>query len=132
MKLSVLTGLILVFVYSCSEIEKDCMCTQEFRGYAVVVTDTLGVPADSLSVTIKDQNGNILDVEQEQFDPEDGKYTVLTDSFTQLFCTCETPGKIYFSATDGNRTAYGEFMFNTDECKCHINKVSGPDTLIIR
>ena len=96
MKLSVLTGLILVFVYSCSEIEKDCMCTQEFRGYAVVVTDTLGVPADSLSVTIKDQNGNVLDVEQEQFDPEDGKYTVLTDSFTQLFVPVKLLGKFIF------------------------------------
>jgi hypothetical protein len=49
-----------------------------------------------------------------------------------MFCSCTAPEKIYFSATDGSKITSGEFMFNTDECKCHINKVSGPDTLVLR
>lgn len=121
-----------LITFSCSEIDKDCLCTEEFRSYLVTVVDTLGTPVDSLDVTIKDKDGDELDVQQEQYFLDDGKYTVLNDSFTHIMCTCGTLQKIYFSATNGSRIATGEFMFNTDECKCHINKVSGPDTLVIR
>lgn len=116
---------------SCSEIDKDCICTEEFRSYLVTVVDTLGIPVDSLNVIIKDKDGDELDVQQDQYFLDEGKYTVLNDSFTHIMCTCGTPQKIYFSATDGSRTANGEFLFNTDECKCHVNKVSGPDTLLL-
>ena len=121
-----------LITFSCSEIDKDCLCTEEFRSYLVTVVDTLGTPVDSLNVIIKDKDGDELDVQQEQYFLDEGKYTVLNDSYTHIMCTCGTPQKIYFSATDGSRIATGEFMFNTDECKCHINKVSGPDTLVIR
>ena len=117
---------------SCSEIDKNCLCTEEFRSYLVTVVDTLGIPVDSLNVIIKDKDGDELDVQQDQYFLDEGKYTVLNDSFTHIFCSCGTPQTIYFSATDGSRTANGEFLFNTDECKCHVNKVSGPDTLVIR
>jgi len=116
---------------SCSEIDKNCLCTEEFRSYLVTVVDTLGIPVDSLNVIIKDKDGDELDVQQDQYFLDEGKYTVLNDSFTHIFCSCGTPQTIYFSATDGSRIATGEFMFNTDECKCHVNKVSGPDTLLL-
>lgn len=124
--------LISITVFSsCSEIDKDCLCTEEFRFYLVSVVDTLGNPVDSLTITIKDKDGDELDVQQDQYFLDEGKYTVLNDSFTHIFCSCGTPQTIYFSATDGNRTANGEFLFNIDECKCHVNKVSGPDTLLL-
>lgn len=126
------TILILLVVNSCSDLEEDCVCTEEYRTYIVTVVDTLGVPVDSLIVTIKDKDGDELDVQQEPFYLDEGKYTVLNDSFTHIMCSCGTPQIIYFSATDGNRTATGEFMFNTDDCKCHINKISGSDTLVLR
>jgi hypothetical protein len=125
--------LIISFTFlSCSTVDEDCMCTMEYRYTLVTVVDTLGVPVDSLTITIKDKDGDELDVHQETNTFGAGKYTVLSDSFTHIMCTCGTPQQIYFSATDGNRVANGEFMFNTDECKCHINKVSGPDTLVLR
>ena len=117
---------------SCSTIDKDCLCTEEYRFFLVTVVDTLGVPIDSLNVTIRDKEGDELDVAQDPHPFGAGKYTVLNDSFIQMFCACGTPQTIYFSATDGIRTANGEFMFNTDDCKCHITKVSGPDTLLLR
>lgn len=123
---------IITLFYCCSEIDTDCICSEEFRSYLVTVVDTLGAPVDSLNVTIKNKYGDELDVKQDPYFFDDGKYTVLNDSFTQLFCSCGTTQKIYFSATDGSRNASGEFMFNTDKCKCHINKVSGPDTLILK
>ena len=118
--------------YSCSTIEKDCLCTAEYRFYLVTIVDTLGVPVDSLAVTIKDKDGGELSVQQETNIFGAGKYTVLTDSFAKMFCSCGTPGKIYFTATDSIRTASGEYFFNTDECKCHINKISGQDTLVLK
>lgn len=132
MKFIFLVIFILLVVNSCSEVDNDCICTQEFRSYLVTVVDTLGVPVDSLTVTIKDKYDDDLDVQQEWHPFGAGKYTVLNDSFTQMFCACGTTQKIYFSATDESRIANGEFMFNTDECKCHINKVSGSDTLVLR
>lgn len=132
MKTLLILLLLIIGLVSCSTVEEDCMCTEEYRFYLVTVVDTLGVPIDSLTVTIKDKDGDELDVAQDPHPFGAGKYTVLNDSFTQMFCSCTIPEKIYFSATDGNRVAAGEFLFNTDECKCHINKVEGPDTLVLR
>ena len=132
MKNLLILFLSVIVLFSCSTVDKDCLCTEEYRFFLVTVVDTLGVPVDSLTVTIRDKDGDELDVVQESYAFGPGKYTVLNDSFTQMFCVCGTSQKIYFSATDGNRIAEGEFLFNTDECKCHINKVEGPDTLVLR
>ena len=132
MKNLLILFLSVIVLFSCSTVDKDCLCTEEYRFFLVTVVDTLGVPVDSLTVTIRDKDGDELDVVQESYAFGPGKYTVLNDSFTQMFCVCGTSQKIYFSATDGNRVAAGEFLFNTDECKCHINKVEGPDTLVLR
>jgi hypothetical protein len=132
-QINLVSCLIIAFIFaSCSTVEDDCMCTMEYRFYLVTVVDTLDVPVDSLIVTVRDKDGDELDVQQESSIFGAGKYTVLSDSFTHIMCTCGTSQAIYFAATDGSRIANGEFMFNTDECKCHINKVSGPDTLVLK
>ena len=132
MKNLLILFLSVIVLFSCSTVDKDCLCTEEYRFFLVTVVDTLGVPVDSLTVTIRDKDGDELDVVQESYAFGPGKYTVLNDSFTQMFCSCTTPERIYFSATDGSRIATGEYLFNTDNCKCHINKVEGPDTLVLR
>lgn len=132
MKTILILFIFVIVAVSCSTVDEDCMCTMEYRYTLVTVVDTLGVPVDSLTVTIKDKDGDELDVQQESSLFGAGKYTVLTDSFTHIMCACGTPQQIYFSATDGSRIANGEFMFNTDECRCHINNVSGPDTLVLK
>ncbi len=132
MKIFLLSFLLIISVVSCSSVDEDCMCTEEYRFFLVTVVDTLGIPVDSLDVIIRDKDGNELDVVQESYPFGPGKYTVLNDSFTQMFCTCGTSEKINFSATDGSRVATVEFLFNTDKCKCHINKVEGPDTLVLK
>lgn len=107
MKTLLILLLLIIGLVSCSTVEEDCMCTEEYRFYLVTVVDTLGVPIDSLTVTIKDKDGDELDVAQDPHPFGAGKYTVLNDSFTQMFCSCTIPEKIYFSATDGNRVAAG-------------------------
>ena len=132
MKITIVSFLLIIAIISCSEVDNDCICTEEFRSYLVTVVDTIGVPVDSLNVTIRDKDGDELNVVQDPHPFGAGKYTVLNDSFTQMLCYCPTAEEIYFSATDGNRVAVGEYLFNTNKCRCHINKVSGPDTLVIR
>lgn len=132
MKNLLILFLSVILFFSCSTVDEDCLCTEEYRFFLVTVVDTLGVPVDSLNVTIRDKDGDELNVVQDPHPFGAGKYTVLNDSFTQMLCSCPTAEKIYFSATDGNRIAAGEYLFNTDKCRCHINKVSGPDTLVIR
>jgi hypothetical protein len=131
MKFIFTTILILLVVNSCSDLEEDCICTEEYRTYLVTVVDSLGFPVHSLDVAIKDKDGDELNVQQDPYYLGTDKYTVLNDSFTHIMCTCGSPQVIYFSATDGIRTANGEFSFNTDKCRCHINKISGPDTLVL-
>lgn len=132
MKIFLLSFLLIISVVSCSTFDEDCMCTEEYRFYLVTVVDTLGVPVDSLTVTIRDKDGDELGVRQENqiFGP--GKYTVLDDSFTSMFVSPNIPEKVTFTATDGARIATGECFFSTDECRCHINKVEGPDTLVLK
>jgi hypothetical protein len=124
--------LILLAINSCSDLVEDCICTEEYRTFLVTVVDTLGFPVDSLDVAIRDKDGDELNVQQDPYYLGTGKYTVLNDSFTHIMCTCGSSQAIYFSATDEIRTANGIFSFNTDKCRCHINKISGPDTLVLK
>ena len=124
--------LLVIAIASCSTVDEDCMCTEEYRFFLVTVVDTMGVPVDSLTIMIKDKDGDELDVQQQDqiFGP--GKYTVLDDSFTKMFVSPAVSEKVTFTATDGTRNVTGEYLFNTDKCRCHINKVSGLDTLVLR
>ena len=132
MKTGIFIFLILLTSVSCSVLDDNCLCTDEFCYYTVTVVDTLGVPVDSLTVSIKDKNGNKLDVNQPGYIFNPGVYVVLDDSFINMFEFTERAEKVFFSATDGERIAQAEYLFNSDRCRCHVNKVSGPDTLVLK
>lgn len=123
---------ISLFLISCSVLEDDCLCTTEYRYYLVTVVDTLGAPVDSLTVSVKDKNGSELNISQENQIFGSGNYIVFNDSFTSMFVSVTDTEKIIFTAADGVRNVIGEYLFDTDRCRCHINKISGPDTLVIK
>jgi len=54
----------------------------------------------------------------------------MTDGYQNDFSI--RPGKIFFTGTKNNLEVTGEYLFNTDECRCHVNKVAGPDTLVLK
>jgi hypothetical protein len=121
-------SLCLLFVYSCSEGE-DCPCTMEFRMITVVVVDTSNNLVLGLTTTVKDDSGKVYNVYNDpQFFP--GHYTVMDDNYTQELTT--QPKRFLFTGVKDSLTVNGEFFVNTDKCKCHVEKVSGPDTLILR
>jgi hypothetical protein len=59
-----------------------------------------------------------------------GFYTVLTDNAThELSLAGDT---VLFRAQNSLHLIERSYVFNTDDCHCHIHKVSGPDTIIVR
>lgn len=132
MKIFLFSFLLIISVVSCSTVDKDCICTEVFVTSTVLIIDNNGVPIDSLSVTVKDKDGNKLNIEQDFFQFVPGRYIVLNDGFLNLLCGKLLPQKFFFSATDGSKTVSAEYFFHTDDCCCHISKVEGPDTLVLR
>jgi hypothetical protein len=123
--------ILLLACQACSEDTPDCMCTEEFRMYFVVVTDSLGIPVDSLQTVITNDHGKNYDFGNYLPPPYLlGAYLVMTDGYQNDFST--TPGRILFSGNKESKEVTGEFYFNTDKCRCHIYKISGPDTLILK
>jgi hypothetical protein len=101
----------------------------EFRMITVVVVDEMNVPVLGLATTVKDDSGKVYDVYN---DPLifPGHYTVMDDNHTSELNT--QPKRFIFTGVKDSLTVNGEFFINTDECRCHVEKVSGPDTLILR
>lgn len=123
---------ILISTISCSTVDKNCICTEVFVTSTVMIIDSNGFPVDSLSITVKDRDGNNLNIEQDFYRFVPGRYIVLNDGFLNLLCEKLMPQKFFFSATDGSRTVSAEYLYHTDDCCCHISKVAGPDTLVLR
>jgi hypothetical protein len=118
----------LIFICSCTD-DDDCPCTMEFRMITVVVVDTLNNLVLGLTTTVKDDSGKVYDVYNDPtFFP--GHYTVMDDNYTRELTI--HPKRFLFTGVKDSLTVNGEFFINTDECKCHVKKVSGPDTLILR
>ena len=127
----VIASIPLILWKQCSDEPNDCICTEEFRMYFVVVVDTLGNPVDSLQTTIKNEQGKEYDFGE--FEPPPylmGAYFVMTDGYQNDFS--HGAGKIFFKGAKNNLEVTGEYLFNTDKCLCHVYKVVGPDTLVLK
>ncbi|MBU2444414.1 MAG: hypothetical protein KJ666_02410 [Bacteroidetes bacterium] len=127
--ITMLTLLILVLLNSCSSIDNSCICTQEFRMYTVLVIDNTNQPVDSLNVEIKNVKTGRLYLFLEKIYLGKGVYQVMNDSYTKEFT--QWPEKVLFKGTKNGAVIESEYFFNTDECKCHVYKISGKDTLVI-
>lgn len=127
----VIASIPLILWKQCSDEPNDCICTEEFRMYLVVVVDTLGNPVDSLQTTIKNEQGK--DYAFGEFEPPPylmGAYFVMTDGYESDFRSGSK--KIFFKGTKEEKEAAGEYEFKTDKCLCHVYKVAGPDTLVLK
>ena len=127
----ILLFLPILLFYSCDDEYPDCVCTEEFRMYLVTVVDSLGNPVDSLITTITNYRGkeySFVGFTPPPFMP--GAYFVMTDSYQNDFST--SPGKIFFKGVKNTLEVTGEYLFNTDKCRCHVYKIAGPDTLILK
>ena len=127
----VITSIPLILWKQCSDEPNDCICTEEFRMYFVTVVDSLGNPVDSLLTTITNNRGKEYGFGGYTPPPlMPGAYFVMTDGYQDDFGL--SPGKIFFKGIKNNLEVTGEYLFNTDKCRCHVYKVAGPDTLVLK
>lgn len=117
----------IVLLPSCMRDSDECICTKEFRTVTVYVIDDMNNPVENLVTTIMDENGKEYGLSEPPFFT--GYYSVMTDVYVNDFTI--HPKKILFEGIKDSLTVNAEFFINTDECNCHINKVSGPDTLVL-
>lgn len=125
--LSSIIFLLLLFP-SCSDIN-DCACTMEFRMITVLVVDEMNDPVSGLNTTVKDESGRTFGFLHDPFFFP-GYYTVMDDNYTREFSPI--PKLILFTGIKDSQSVSADFFINTDDCHCHIEKVSGPDTLVLR
>ena len=104
-----------------------CVCTEEFRTETVVVVDSAGVPLDDVQVTVRRLAGDsVLAVPQNPV-LGSGVYAVIDDGFKDAL---SPSGEIIrFHGVRGSEMVQADFMMGVDDCRCHILKISGPDTL---
>lgn len=128
---------ILVFTvvsFSCSVDQKDCVCTQEYRSYSIMIVNGNHQPVDSLVtwVTDKDSQTVYRTDSSSLLDPyhTPGRYIVLTDGEIKYFSS--GPGMVIFHASNQKYNVVETFTFSVDDCRCHLQKVSGPDSTIVQ
>lgn len=113
-------------------ISNDCdvVCTNEFRSIFTTVVDTNGQTVELYSAsTVRNSTQEV--VYSYQFDSTvitNGIYTVMNDGYQkQLKNQVDT--FTFTGITNDNRMVEGQFVISAD-C-CHINKVSGQDTIVL-
>jgi len=120
--------LLSILVSSCATLDtNDCICTMEYRSIQVNIVDQKNNPVDSVAVTVT----KVSDGKMYHWDLQDinhlGLYNVMTDSYTRDFST--TPDTLRLLAEKREAKSSAVFLISTDDCHCHIQKISGPDTL---
>jgi hypothetical protein len=99
-----------------------------------MIADSSHRPIDSLVTWVTDKKSLVVyrtdssHVRGVSFDP--GRYVVLTDGETKYFGSI--PETVMFHASDREHNIAESFAFYVDDCRCHLAKLSGPDSIIVR
>ena len=127
----IIFGLSIFLCTQCSDEQCDYLCTTEFRTYLVTVIDTLGNPVDSLHTKVINSRGKEFNFDGITPPPNlVGKYLVMADRYKKDFTTRQE--SVIFTGNKNGHEVSAKFFFNTDECRCHVYKVFGPDTLVLK
>lgn len=110
---------------------RDCACTEVYASEFLYVYTKDGKPIDGMQTRVEDpESGRVYFYYTHPFDYYvPGGYLVMNDKFVK-----ELPFQpIMLEITLRNDSLMIEQMlwFNVDDCRCHIQKTAGPDTLYI-
>ena len=107
----------------------DCDCTTEFVAVTFQVVNDDGEPEAGVEVTIiLERTGEILALDQPGADL--GFFVVITDSQKSLIHPF-FGDVLKVEGVSGEEGFEIGFRVDVDECRCHIHKVFGPDTVVI-
>ncbi len=107
-----------------------CVCTLIVATVHVYIVDPNYQPISDATVTVKNmRTDEYYDVENPQ--GPSWLYTVIDDSFKSKIRS--SGDSLYFRGSKDDRDGDALFVIDVPgECRCHIRKVSGPDTLMLR
>ncbi len=105
------------------------VCTASFATATTTVVDTTGAPVQAATVsTVLIRTGQTLPITS-LLDPVTGVYPILDDgSISQLHASGDS---IRVRAVNGAAAVEAVYHFDVPG-GCHISKISGPDTLVVR
>ncbi len=102
-------------------------CTAEFRVYGITVLDGGGAPVPDLDPTVTlVRTGQEIVPDTTLASRANGFYVVLTDAQGSILG--QTGRQVRFSGTNGIVSTSADFVFAAGVC--HVEKISGPDTLV--
>ena len=95
--------------------------------FTVTVTDAAGQPAEGVSISVRRVSDAAVLTETEDFFLAPGVYVILTDR--NIDDVSEDGTAVDVVGTRGDTGFTAEYVFDRDACQCHVNKISGPDTV---
>lgn len=112
------------------ECPQDIICTMDFRSVGVQVTDTAGAPVvlDSTRTIDLAQGAVVLRSSGPEPFPAGGWYTVLTDSHMSF---TDTRGRDFRFEGFLGGTLRAQANFRIKHDCCHMDKVSGPEVIVV-
>jgi hypothetical protein len=94
----------------------------------VEITDSLHYPLTNLQTRTTDTKGNTIIPINKKVDFLENVYVIADDSNLNSIKT--SPTQIVFTVTDSIKSKSYHFVLYSDECKCHVYKLEGPEKII--
>jgi hypothetical protein len=127
--LSLSAILVALTVTACNDSTGACACTEEFRYFTVTVLDDAMQPATNVTLTRTNlRTGQVLEPGW-LGDLVPGAYLLADDGQVSRFSTSGDTLRV--TGTQGGATFSADYVFAVDACRCHLQRVAGPDTVII-
>ncbi|MDT8436503.1 MAG: hypothetical protein RRA92_07075 [Gemmatimonadota bacterium] len=103
-------------------------CTEEFASWVVAVVDDTGTPVEGLEVAVtREATGALLPYGEPGFVV--GSYRIMDDRMNDEL---RVEGETIVVEGEGEGIAFrADFLFGTDAARCHVEKISGPDTVVV-
>ena len=113
----------------------DCLCTEEFVQVSTTVVDEQGLPVTGITIQVTmTRTGRVLDSSRLLQGPEPGRYAIFNDAFKGLVAPENRDAGEEIRVVGSLKAPIFDETFRVGvpgECRCHVAKVSGPDTVTV-
>ncbi len=117
-----------MFVASCSS-NNGQVCTANFASVTATAVDASGQPVSNLAITdTVVRTGDGFDVQQNGFFNAAGVLVVFSDNY--IGHVRGSGDSVRVTGTGAAKSFTATYQFGTDGC--HVRKISGPDTVVVR
>ena len=111
-----------------SSASRPCICTNEFRFVTAAVVNESGAAEGDISCfTRNERTGDTLETVQNM-----GPGTIVVATDANRADVSARGDTLQVVGTKDTRRFDAEFVVKTDPCRCHVWKVAGPDTVVLR